>query len=98
MEESSSAANPSQEIIAKSISKLIKKASKHTPFRSLCFEQAITCKFMLNRRGIGSTIYFGVANNNGEKLNAHAWTRSGRTILTGDRGRHLFRVVATFGS
>ena len=83
---------------SRQIGKSIKKISQYAPFRSMCFEQALTCKFMLNRRGISSTIYFGVVKNHNQKLKAHAWTRSGNQIITGAKGRHQFKVVSTFGN
>lgn len=83
---------------SRKIVRSIKKVSHYVPFRSMCFEQAITCKFMLNRRDISSTIYFGVVKDHNQKLKAHAWTRSGNLILTGAKGRHLFNVVSTFGN
>lgn len=83
---------------SRKIGRSIRKVSHYVPFRSMCFEQAITCKFMLNRKRISSTIYFGVVKNQNQKLKAHAWTRSGNLILTGAKGRHLFNVVSTFGN
>jgi hypothetical protein len=88
-----------QEETSVKIGRVIRKVSRHTPFRSLCLEQAITCKFMLNRRGISSTIYFGLTKDEEAlKLKAHAWTRSGSQIITGAKGRHQFKVVSTFGN
>jgi hypothetical protein len=80
------------------IGRAIRKVSRLTPFRSLCLEQAITCKFMLNRREISSTIYFGLTKDEALKLKAHAWTRSGNQIITGAKGRNQFKVVSTFGN
>jgi len=88
-----------QEETSVKIGRVIRKVSRHTPFRSLCLEQAITCKFMLNRRGISSTIYFGLTKDEEAlKLKAHAWTRSGSQTITGAKGRHQFKVVSTFGN
>lgn len=91
---------PSEQLKGKDIEKAIKKVSLYTPFRSLCFEQALTCKIMLNRRRISSTIYFGLAkenSNDSSQLKAHAWLRSGQHILTGNKGKDSFEVVALFG-
>lgn len=88
-----------QEKTSEKIGRAIRKVSRHTPFRSLCLEQAITCKFMLNRRGISSTIYFGLSKDeDASKLKAHAWTRSGSQIITGAKERHQFKIVSTFGN
>lgn len=80
------------------IGKMIRKVSAYTPFRSLCFEQALACKMMLNRRKISSTIYFGLAKEKSTQLKAHAWLRSGQHILTGNKGKENFKIVSYFGS
>jgi hypothetical protein len=98
MEESPQHISYDQREKSRKVGRSIKKISLYAPFRSMCFEQAMTCKFMLNRRGISSTIYFGVAKDQNQKLRAHAWTRSANLILTGAKGRHLFNVVSTFGN
>jgi len=81
---------------AQKTGRVIKKACLYTPFRSLCFEQALTVKFMLNRRNISSTIYFGVAKDSPENLRAHAWTRAGNYYVTGNKGKELFTEIASF--
>lgn len=86
-----------QQEVGRKIGKTIRKISTYTPFRSLCFEQALTSKFMLNLRGISSTIYFGVAKE-ASNLKAHAWVRSGHHTLTGNKDKDQFIIVSTFGS
>ncbi len=80
----------------KEIGKIVKKVSLYVPYRSQCFEQALVIKFMLNRRGISSTIYFGVANDDPHQLKAHAWVRSGNYIVSGNRGKELFSSLSHF--
>ena len=80
----------------KEIGREIKKASLYTPFRSLCFEQALTVKLMLKKRKIPATIYLGVAKEEDTKLHAHAWTRAGNYIVSGKREKDLFKVVSSF--
>jgi|GEM_PF-111338 len=92
--------DPTMQLKAIEIEKVIKKVSLYTPFRSLCFEQALCCKIMLKRRNIPSTIYFGLAkksSGDSSRLKAHAWLRSGQHILTGKRGKNNFKVVSFFG-
>lgn len=81
------------------IGKMIRKVSQFTPFRSLCFEQALACQFMLKRRNISSTIYFGLrkSSESSNTMEAHAWLRSGQNVLTGNRGRKTFEVISYFG-
>ncbi len=81
------------------VSRSIKKASLYTPCRSLCMEQALAASIMLKSRNLPATIYFGFQKDKqyGKNIKAHAWIRSGETILTGGSGHRQFAVVAYFG-
>lgn len=81
------------------INRSIRRTSRYCPWESNCLVQSITGKMMLKRRKIPSTLYLGIARD-GEKesgLKAHAWLRSGKHILTGNKGLKQFTVVSTFG-
>jgi hypothetical protein len=69
---------------------------RRLPWMSQCLVQAVAATWMLQRRRIPSTLYFGLAKDSDGKLIAHAWVRSGERILTGAKGHHDYRVVATF--
>src|SRR6266849_5978722 len=43
------------------------------PWRSKCLDQAMAAQRMLARRGLQSTIYYGMARDEGKKWLAHAW-------------------------
>ena len=75
----------------------VTRGAKYIFFRSKCYDQALATTFMLKRRGISSTIYFGV-NKDGAQLSAHAWVRCGQLIVSGRRGHEKFTPVAWFGS
>lgn len=100
MEESKAEINNQQKEKAIAIGRVIKRASQFTPTRSMCFEQAITAKIMLTKRGISTTTYFGVLkdSNEPEGLKAHAWLKVGDTTITGNRGMHKFTVVSSFAN
>lgn len=70
---------------------------KYVFFSSKCYDQALATTFMLKRRGIFSTLYFGL-NKEGGQLSAHAWVRCGQFIVSGRRGYEKFTPVAWFGS
>lgn len=73
----------------------IVRCRKAVPWHNRCLVEAITAKKMLNRRGLQSTLYFGVAKEN-QKMIAHAWLRCGSMIVTGKQGMQKFVVVNTF--
>jgi len=76
----------------------VRAAARHTPWQSRCVVQAITVQKMLRRRAIAGIIFLGVApdTDNPSRLKAHAWVRSGDTILTGAAGYRRFTIVSTF--
>src|SRR5262249_42668197 len=55
---------------------IVRRASKNVPWTSKCLDQAIAAKLMLARRGLRTTIYFGVRTDENGELTAHAWLRS----------------------
>jgi hypothetical protein len=70
-------------------------ASK-VPWTSKCLDQAIAAKFMLSRRGIPTTLYFGVKTEENGGLSAHAWLRSGTIDVVGGETRAAYTVVHSF--
>jgi len=77
---------------------LIGGVSKWLPFRTMCFEQALTASAFLKERGVGHSIHFGVKKNGdqSDQLEAHAWTTCGDAIITGKRGHRQYQEVAVF--
>jgi hypothetical protein len=96
MEESTFIHSEQNKEILFQIGLAVRRASRVVPWRCKCYEQGIAAKVMLQKRGIESTIYFGVAKDEEEKLKAHAWVRSGVTIVCGKSGMNNFKVVGTF--
>lgn len=76
----------------------IQAAAVRTPWESACLVQALTGMIMLSHRGIGATLYLGVAKeeSNPESMAAHAWLRCGDTVLTGAVGVERFSVISSF--
>ncbi len=75
---------------------MVEKVSNNVPWTSKCLDQALAAKIMLARRGIGTTVYFGVRKNERGELAAHAWLRSGSVYVTGGRIRDDFTIINTF--
>ncbi len=79
------------------IAHAIRRASRFTLHESKCYDQALTAKALLGQNAIPATIYFGLAKENDNRLTAHAWVRTGKSIITGEAGMERFTVVACFG-
>ena len=87
------------EALLKIIQISILRAGHRSPWRTMCFEQALTARMMLHRRHIKSVIFFGV-NINSEKKNkqitAHAWLICSDFTVTGGKNNQMFTVVGRF--
>lgn len=76
----------------------ILRASRFSPWRTRCFEQAIAAKIMLGKRHMHSTVYFGVFKNDDSEMCAHAWLVSNDAIVTGGPKIDHITVLSWFGS
>lgn len=74
----------------------LRRVSCHTPWRSNCLAKAVAGRFMLRRRRIANTLYFGMIKNSEGEISAHAWLCSGDTILTGGSNLDRYTIVAKF--
>ena len=74
----------------------VRAVARRTPWESACLAQASSAKFMLRRRHVQSTLYLGLARDDSQALQAHAWLRCGSEILTGKRGHQRYSVISTF--
>lgn len=75
----------------------VTRGVKFVFFSSKCYDQALASTFMLKRRNIPSTIYFGLNKFDGQ-LSAHAWVRCNRVIVSGKKGYEKYTPVAWFGT
>jgi hypothetical protein len=66
------------------------------PWRAVCFQRGLALHLMLRRRGIASTLHYGVAQHGPKGLRAHVWISSeGRPVLGVDEAAG-FACLATF--
>ena len=77
------------------VRRAIMRAAGNVPWEATCLAQAIAAKAMLRARDVPSTLYFGVAKNDGA-VRAHAWVRVGETVITGEREMNDYEVILTF--
>ncbi|MFC0216453.1 lasso peptide biosynthesis B2 protein [Paenibacillus chartarius] len=96
MEETAEEANPEHLAALVHVNNTIEAMSRHTPWESKCFVQAIAGMNMLARRRIDCTLYLGTARDERGKMIAHAWLRSGPYYVTGANGAEKFTVVGKF--
>ena len=69
-------------------------ASRHTPWRSECYPQALTARALLGLARIPHVVSFGVRRDGGS-LVAHAWVHAGSVTVTGGTG-HVWTEVGSY--
>ena len=72
----------------------VRLAARHTPWRSECYPQALTARFLLGLARVPHVVSFGVRRDGGE-LVAHAWVHAGDVPVTGFTG-HEYTEVGTY--
>lgn len=81
---------------AMAVARAVQTMACNLPWHSRCLVQAAAAKRMLDRRGIPSTLYLGIARDENQNLIAHAWLRCGDAIITGKAGKDRFTTVSMF--
>lgn len=94
--ESASEIPDGQMQIAADISWAVQAMASRVPWDSRCLAQAMAAYRMLLKRGIPSTVYFGVKKDPQVPISAHAWLRCGPCIATGEAGHLDYRVLCKF--
>lgn len=73
-------------------------AQLYLPWEVTCVMQAMSGKWMLNRRNIPSTVYEGFRTKPEKKFDGHAWLRAGKRIVTGAPIHRGFKITAYYGT
>ena len=68
----------------------------YLPWKSVCLDQAMAAQRMVVRRGIQSTLYFGMARVEDQSLMAHAWLRSGNKWIVGYQPNMIYSIVGAY--
>lgn len=71
----------------------VRRADKFSFWSNICIVKSFAARFMLQRRGIPSTMYYGLIINN-SKLEAHAWVTVGELEIT-PKGKSDFKIIHT---
>lgn len=82
-------------LFAAHVSQTVARICNKTSWESKCLVRALTAQRMLAKKDIRSTMYLGVREDQG-KMQAHAWLRVGKYIITGGEVCEEFTVVDKF--
>lgn len=73
----------------------IEASSRRLPWRTACFEKGLAAHWMLQRRGLASTLHYGAATVAGE-LKAHVWVTCGDADVIGCENAADYALLASF--
>ena len=79
------------------VHELMESLFRKIKWKDSCLIRALTAKKLLNRMGERCTLYMGVHKPEGKAMEAHAWLRCGKLIVTGGESKAGFTVTAVFG-
>jgi hypothetical protein len=79
-------------ICLQKISISLRRANKLAFWRNVCLVKSVAARFMLKRRGIPSILSLGLQFQDGKKLTAHAWIKSGDYFIT-PKGNTAFKEI-----
>jgi len=78
------------------IGRIIEAVARRLPFRAKCFESGLAAQWMLRRRGIAATLFYGASLKPDGALSAHVWVRAGEIDVVGCTNASDFAVLARF--
>jgi hypothetical protein len=68
--------------------------ARRTPWRTVCFQQALALQMLLRRRGIASVLHYGIAQK--EELKAHVWLSVDGEDAIGGEDAPRFTEIARY--
>ena len=83
--------------IARRVRWAVEAVARHSPVAFVCFPQTLAGYTMLRRRGVQSTMVYGVARSPVNKLTAHTWLMVGDKVVLGGEGSAPFTPVERWG-
>jgi Transglutaminase-like superfamily len=82
--------------LVKNVQTAVKLCDRYTPWDTECYTRSLTGKIMLKRRRLPSTLYFGFAKDEQNKLKGHAWLKCSGIIVTGFCDFSQYTVHSSF--
>ncbi len=84
-----------RELQCKNVVWAVNCIANRLPLIFVCFPRGISVYFMLYRRGILTTFFYGVSNRETDKYSSHVWVMNGKSGLIGFEIAHNYVVLFT---
>lgn len=72
----------------------VEAVARHSRVRFVCFPQSLAGSMLLHRRGVASTLHYGVARVDG-KLVTHTWLEAGGRVVLGAEEAAGFTLLSS---
>ena len=74
----------------------VEACARVLPWKNVCFQKGLALHWLLHRRGVTTSVHYGVAQNSERGLTAHVWvTHWGDAIIGGEEAA-AFTCLASF--
>jgi hypothetical protein len=83
---------------AQQIARALDAFGRYTPWKTMCFQKGLAAHFMLRRRSVASTLFYGARHDENGALVAHVWVKSGQIDVIGCAEAEGFSLLAEFQS
>ena len=80
-------------VTARRVQWAVSAVARHSPVEFVCFPQALAGYTMLRRRGVTSTLVYGVARSTEGQLSAHTWLMLGEQTVLGGEAAQEFTAI-----
>lgn len=74
----------------------VSAAGRFAPWSPVCFQHGLAAHWMLRRRGVPSTLYYGASSDAERGVIAHVWIKSHDVPVIGCEEAGRYAVLATF--
>lgn len=76
----------------------VSACGRFAPWKPVCFQHGLAAHWMLRRRHLPSTLYYGAASDIERGIVAHVWVKSGETAVIGCEEADRYATLAVFPS
>jgi hypothetical protein len=91
--------DPSQRAVdVQRLGRAVESWRRRVPWRALCIQSALALHMLLRRRGVGSTLHYGISKPAKGPLTAHVWLSVDGVTIMGGEAADAHVPVAAFPS
>jgi hypothetical protein len=87
---------PVRERRRKEVAWAIEKTARFLPGKTVCFPRGIVAQAMLRRRGVSTTLYYGVMRPSEGRPIAHVWVQDGAQGVVGYQDAEAYHILARY--